>query len=740
MKEFSLANRSVINKFDAEKAALLDGLSLYHRRWNKKLVEDAFDFAIEAHHGQFRHSGEEFVTHPIAVAGILVELKTDHVAVAASLLHDVVEDNVGITQEEIEQKFGEEIGLLVDGVTKITGIKFKTYQDRQAETLRKMLLSMLKDLRVILIKLADRLHNMRTISSLTVRSQQRIATETREVYIPLAYRLGIAKVAREMEDHVLKVLDNAAYKKILSLITGTKDEREAIIEEIIDPIVREMKRYDIKAEAKGRVKSVASIYNKMLIRGKSVDEIYDLIAIRIIVSQKSECYRVLGMIHDIFTPVTDHFRDYIALPKSNLYQSLHTKVKDHQNRIVEIQIRSTEMHNIAEIGIAAHWRYKEGYLQPDSLDDHFAWIRSLMEAHQESAESGEFIESLKVDLFQDEIYVFTPGGKLIQLPTGATPIDFAFAIHSEVGYHAIAAKIKGQIVSMNHPIESGDIVKILTSEKQSPNIEWLKSVRTSKARSLIKKWFRETQWEQSKILGEEIIVSELKRLKLPHKSEILEEVALSFGHNLLSDFYASVGSGQLPIGRIMRKLMPMITTGKDALISRIIQKIDLGKQRVRVSGLDNLVISIADCCNPLPGDPIIGFQTKGKGLDVHRNDCHNVPALLEDETKIIRVAWDVEREDRFAVQIYIVADDRLDMLHDITRAISWAKVGLTKIEMHMEESLAVGSLVAKVKNLPHLTRLIGRINRIKGVLKVERKDMSDPQVSINEEYPSLKNE
>lgn len=727
-------------KFAIEKDELLHDLGLYHRRWNKNLVSEAFDFAVMAHDEQYRHSGEEFVTHPIAVARILVELKTDHIAVAASLLHDVVEDNVGVTLEEIRHKFGDEIALLVDGVTKITGIKFKTYQDRQAETLRKMMLSMLKDLRVILIKLADKLHNMRTISAMTVRSQKRIALETREVYIPLAYRLGIAKVAREMEEHVLKVLDLAAYKKIASRITGTKEERESIIKDIIDPIVREMKRYDITAEVIGRVKSVASIYSKIRIRGKAADKIYDLLAIRIIVNQKSECYRVLGLIHDIYTPVTDHFRDYIALPKSNLYQSLHTKVKDSHDRIVEIQIRSAEMHNLAEIGIAAHWRYKEGTLQPDSLDDHFTWIRSLMEAHEESAEAGEFIESLKVDLFQDEIYVFTPEGKLIQLPRDATPIDFAFAIHSEVGYHAIAAKIRGQIVSMNHHLESGDIVEILTSDKQSPNIEWLKSVRTSKSRSLIKKWFRETQWEQSKVLGEEIIVTELKRLKLQKKMEVLEEVAMSFGHNILSDFYASVGSGKLPIGRVMRKLMPMIDTGKDALISRIIQKIDIGKKLVHVSGLDNLVIRVADCCNPLPGDPIIGFQEKGKGLDVHRNDCINVSMLLEDKTKIIQVTWDVESEDRFAVRIQVVADDRLNMLHDITEAISWAKVSLTKIEMHMEDSLAVGNLVAKVKNLPHLTKLIGRINRIKGVIKVERKDMTKNKAEEIEDSLSLQNE
>lgn len=718
-----------VSKIEKEREELLTELAAYHRRWNRSLVENAFDFAVKSHHDQFRISGEEYITHPIAVAKILVGLKTDYMAVAASLLHDVIED-AGVPLEEIRDRFGEQIALLVDGVTKISGITFNTYQERQAESLRKMLLSMLKDLRVILIKFADRLHNMRTIDALPERSRQRIAMETRDVYAPLAYRLGIARVAREMEELSLRVLDRKAYDEILSRVLGTHKDRQIIIDELIEPIQRELDRLGIKAEVKGRVKSIASIYGKIHQQNKSYSEIYDLLAIRIIVQQKSECYRVLGVVHDIFTPVTDHFTDYIALPKTNLYQSLHTKVRDRGNRIVEVQIRTHEMHSLAENGIAAHWRYKEGHLQPDSLDDHFTWIRSLMDAHQEGAETGDFMDSLKIDLFQDEIYVFTPGGKLIQLPRGATPIDFAFAIHSQIGLNAIGAKIRGKIVSLNHILESGDVIQILTSPKQRPNVEWLKFVRTSRAKSLIKKWFRDTRWEQAKILGEEIIYYELRRLKLPQDPVELKDVAISFGYIELQDFYAAVGSGTISLGQVMRKLVPKVSPGKEALISRIIQKIEFGKNKVKVSGLDNLVISIADCCNPLPGDPIIGFQADGRGLHIHRTDCNIVGDLLEDETKVISVTWDVEREHRFKARISIIADDRQNLLRDITEAVAAAKVNIRKVEMHMEDQLAVGYLVAEVKNLPHLTRLISRVNKLKGILKAERQDIPDENLSL----------
>ncbi len=695
------------------------------------MVVRAFDFAVQAHRNQWRQSGEPYVTHPIEVAKILAELKTDYVAVIGGLLHDVVEDT-GLTIDDVKERFGSKVALLVDGVTKISEIRFKSYQERQAESLRKMLLSMLKDLRVILIKFADRLHNMRTIEHLPKRSQERIALQTRDVYAPLAHRLGIARIAREMEELALQVLDKKAYTEIKRRVESTVKQRQAIIEEIIAPIARELESQGIEAEVRGRVKSVSSIYNKIEKRGKSFDEILDLLAIRIIVSQKPECYRALGIVHDLYTPVMDHFTDYIALPKSNLYQSLHTKVRDARNRIVEVQIRTHEMHALAENGIAAHWRYKAGHWQPDELDEHFTWIRTLMEAHQEGAETGDFLESLKVDLFHDEIFVFTPKGKLIQLPRGATPIDFAFAVHSDIGLHTIGAKVGGRIVNLSHELESGDVVDILTSPNQHPSVEWLKFVRTSRARSRIKRWFRETRWEQAKTLGKEMIFSELRRLKLRSVDSKLNEVAVSFGYVELPDFFAAVGTGMLTLGQVMRKLVPVLAPDKDALISRIVQKQGKEPRSVRVSGFDTLVISIAECCNPLPGDPIIGFQISGEGLEIHRTDCRRVAQMLKDETKVVSVAWDVEREDRFKARVHIIADDRPNLLRDITQALAALKVNITRIEMHMEDKLAVGYMEAEVRNLPHLTRTITKINQVRGVIKAERRDLSLNGSSIPE--------
>lgn len=713
--------------FTQEKNALLTALDSYHRRWNRELVAQAFDFAEEAHRFQWRQSGEPFFTHPLAVAGILTELRTDYIGVAAGLLHDVVEDSEegSITIEDIRERFGDTVALLVDGVTKISSYRFHSYEERQSETIRKMLLSTLKDLRVILIKFADRLHNMRTIDALSQKSQIRIASETSEVYAALAHRLGVAKIARELDELALKILDPEAYAEISARVENSLEARQAILNEVIEPVKRELNRLSIDADVLGRVKSTSSIYNKIHKRGKSFDEILDLLAVRIIVSQKSECYRALGVVHDLFTPVPEHFTDFIALPKSNLYQALHTKVRDRRNHIIEIQIRTEEMDSIAENGIAAHWRYKEGTLKPDELDEHFNWIRTMMEVHQEGIETGEFLESLKVDLFNDEIFVFTPKGKLLPLPSDSTPIDFGFAIHSDVGIHAIGAKVGGKVVSLSHKLESGDTVEILTSPTQHPSVEWLKSVRTSRARSRIKRWFRETRWDQAKSFGQELISAELKRLKLHYDEKELLEVGVSFGYVELQDFFADVGSGEITLGQVMKKLVPRIAPDKETLIGRITQKVSRGGKGVRVGSFDNLVISIADCCNPLPGDPIIGFQIPGEGVRIHRIDCSQVARLLDDERKVVAVGWDVESEDRFKVNVQIIGDDRPFLLRDVTQALAALKVNIIYIEMHTEDNFVVGHMTIEVRNLPHLTRIINKINQIRGILKVERQDIEE---------------
>lgn len=706
--------------FGEEKARLIAALTAYHRRWNPELIEQAFDFAVEMHRNQRRVSGEPYFVHPLAVAFILADLKTDYLAVAAGLLHDVVEDSP-VTIDDISAKFGPQVALMVDGVTKISELRFRTWEEQQAETLRKMMLSMLKDLRVILIKFADRLHNMRTIEALSKKSQLRIAAETRDVYAPLANRLGIARVAREMEDLALRVLDRPAYDAIAARIAGAVERRQAILTEFISPITRELKRVGIEAEIDGRVKSISSIYNKLQKQGKNFDEIYDLLAIRVIVQQKSECYRALGIVHDIYTPVTEHFTDYIALPKSNLYQSIHTKVVDSKKQIVEVQIRTEEMHQLAENGIASHWRYKEGQPLPEG-DAQLEWIRSLMEMHKEGAETGDFMENLKIDLVQDEIFVFSPKGRLVKLPREATPIDFAFAIHSSVGLHAIGAKVNGKMAALSTRLESGDIVDILTSPNQKPSAEWLKIVRTSRARQRIKRWFRETHWEQSRALGEEMISAELSRLKLRSDNGEITEIGVSFGYNELHDFYAAVGEGTLSLGQVMRKLVPRVAQDREGVLSRIIQRIGRD-QAIRVGGLDNLAISIAECCQPLPGDPIIGFQAAGRGVVIHRTDCRTISSLLDDERRVISVAWDVERDDRFLARIQIAADDRPNLLRDVTQALAVYKVNIKSISIHMEDRLAIGELLIEVRNLPHLTRVLGKINQIRGVLKVARGTM-----------------
>ncbi len=711
--------------FTIEKEELLETLDSYHRRWNRALVEQAFDFSVEAHKHQWRQSGEPYFTHPLAAARILTEYKTDYIGIAAALLHDVVEDSEegSITIDDIRERFGSPVALLVDGVTKISSYRFHSYEEQQSETIRKMLLSTLKDLRVILIKFADRLHNMRTIDALSTKSQERISRETRDVFAPLAYRLGIAKIARELEELSLRVLDRKSYDEIKSRVSSGFEARQEILDAVIEPIRNGLNRLSVQAHVYGRVKSISSIYNKIHERGKTYDEILDLLALRIIVQQKSECYRALGLVHELFTPVSEHFRDYVALPKTNLYQALHTKVRDWKNRIIEVQIRTEEMDALAENGIAAHWRYKEGHLQPDDLDEHFNWIRSLMEMHQEDAETGEFLESLKVDLFHDEIFVFTPKGKLIPLPRAATPIDFAFAIHSDVGLHAIGAKVGGRVVPLNHQLESGDTVLILTSPNQRPAIEWLRSIRTSRARSRIKRWIRETKRDEAKSLGKEMIDVELNRLKLHNDEHELREVAASFGYVELDDFFAEIGSGDITLGQVMKKLVPRIAPDKETLIGRIIQKVSKGSRGVRVGGFDNLVISIADCCSPLPGDPIIGFQTTGQGVRIHRTDCSKVSGLLDDELKIVPVTWDVEREDRFKVHIQMIGDERLYLLRDVTNTLASLKVNIIFIEMHREDKLAIGNMTIEVRNLPHLTRIISKINQIRGILKAERKDV-----------------
>ncbi len=601
------------------------------------------------------------------------------------------------------------------------GIRLESVEERQAENFRKMLLSMVRDIRVIMIKFADRLHNMRTLQYLPERKRKRIALETRDVYAPLAHRLGIARVKWELEDLALKELDPEAYEEIQRKIAAKRDERERYIRRFARPIQEELRKAGVKATITGRPKHFFSIYNKMKRRGVPFEEIYDLLAIRIIVEKVEECYYALGIVHSLYTPVHDRFKDYIATPKSNMYQSLHTTVIGPDGNMVEVQIRTEEMHRTAEEGIAAHWRYKEGKTD-EELDEQLVWLRQVLEWQQEVRDSGEFLENLKIELFQDEVFVFTPRGDLLKLPRGATPVDFAFAVHTDIGLHCLAAKVNGRIVPLNYQLNSGDQVEIITSHNQKPNPDWLKFVKTSKARSRIKRWIRESQFEQSVELGQEIVNRFFKRFRIPKDEKELEEVAQTFGHNSLEQLYAAIGRGDLSVENVVRKLAPekIEAAKEDSLFQRFIQKARGTARGIRVNGVDNLLVHFGKCCQPVPGDKIVGFITRGRGIVVHRADCKNVLAMMEDPERYIEVEWDVDKDKQFMVSLQILGENRKGLLADVSQAIAAVDTNIVNAQMKAEDSIASGMFIIEVRNLSHLTRVISKVRRVKGVLSVSR--------------------
>ncbi len=684
------------------------------------LLDRAFRFAYQAHQGQFRLSGEPYIIHLIEDARLLAEIGMDDTTIAAGFLHDTVEDTP-ITLEQLHSEFGETIAMLVDGVTKIPELKYESAEEKQASNFHKMLLSISKDLRVIVIKFADRIHNMRTISHLPRKAQERIALETRDVYAPLAHRMGIGRFKWELEDLAFKVLEPRAYRELAQKVALTHDEREAMVQVVLEPIKEELSRLGIKARVFGRAKHLYSIHNKIRIRGYTFDEILDLIAIRIVVQRVEDCYFVLGIVHSLFTPIPDQFYDYIATPKSNMYQSLHTSVFEPDGRKVEVQIRTEEMDRTAEYGIAAHWRYKEGSSRQDELDGQMAWIRQLLDSQNESSSSGEFLENLKIDLFQDEIFVFTPRGRLITLPQRATPVDFAFAVHTGVGLHAMAAKVNGQIAPLSRSLKSGDVVEIITSTNQRPNPDWLKFVTTSRARSKIKKWLKEQHYEESVRLGKDIIQRELTKLRLRKTTKEMEEVALSFGHSNLPDFYAAVGSGDISVPGVVRKLLPSDRPEvAESLLTRVIRKVKGVEGGVRIHGLENVAVHFGKCCQPLPGDRITGFITTGRGVSIHRLDCPNISQLMRQPQRNIIVEWDVDRDTHFNARIRVMAEDRKNLLRDITEAIASQDVNIIFLDMKKEDAISIGHMVVEVKSLPHLTRVIKRMLAVRGIFHVER--------------------
>lgn len=689
------------------------------------LLDRAYRFAYKAHRKQRRLSGEPYIVHSLAVAEILAGLRVGETAIAAGFLHDVIEDT-DVTAEELRAEFGDGVVSLVDGVTKIPELKFESQERKQAENFHKMLLSMSQDLRVILIKFADRLHNMRTIEHMQRRTQERIARETLDVYAPLAHRLGIHHVKWELEDLSFKVLEPRAYRELAAKVDLKRDVREQLISQVIDRVRPELEQAGIKARVLGRAKHLYSIHKKIRDRGYTFDEILDLLAIRILVQTPAECYHALGIVHSLFCPIHDKFTDFIATPKSNMYQSLHTRVFGPDGRKIEIQIRSEEMHRTAEYGIAAHWLYKEGEASREDLDRQMEWLRSLLDEKSEAASSGEFMENLKIQLFQAEVFVFTPRGRLLTLPRGSSPIDFAFAVHTDIGLHTMAAKINGQIVPLRTKLKSGDVVEIITSQTQKPNPDWLKYVHTSRARSKIKRWLKEQHYEESMRLGREILTREFAKYRIKQTDHQLTETGLLFGYNSLESFLAGLGSGDVSVQSVLRKILPSDKSkdpeGWGSILSRVIRKVKGPGTAVRIHGMDNVVITFGRCCQPLPGDAITGFITTGRGVTVHRVDCKNIPDLMKHPERNLQVEWDVHREAKFNVRIRIVAKDRANLLGDITHMMAKEEVNMLYVEMKRDDAFAVGRFVLEVKSLPHLTKIFRRLNGIKDVIHVERFD------------------
>jgi len=683
------------------------------------LIARAYHFANAHHDGQTRRSGRPFLQHCVEVARILAQLRLDSTTVAAGLLHDILEDTP-VTLAQIEEEFGSKIAVLTDGVTKIERFHYESREARQAETYRKMLLSMVEDIRVILVKFADRLHNMRTLDHVDPEQQKRIALETVEVYAPLAHRLGLARIRWELEDQSLKYIDPEMYVEIRDKVVLKREDREVYIDEFKAPIEKELRSSGIEGEITGRPKNFHSIYMKMKSGGKHFEEILDLQAVRIILPTIRECYHTLGLVHIIYHPIPDRFKDYIATPKTNMYQSLHTSVIGPRGIPVEVQIRTDEMHYTAEFGIAAHWRYKSGL--PSSggdLDHQINWLRQVLDWQRDATDPAEFMENLKIELFQDEIFAFTPKGDLHQLPRGATPIDFAFAIHTDIGLHCLTAKVNGKIVPLGAGLNSGDTVQIITSAHQRPSSTWLEIVQTAKAKQAIRHWLNEESYAHSVRLGQEILEQELKRHRHRLESDALDKLAEDLGVEDAERLYAEIGNGTLSLSRVVSHLIP------EPLKRRIRLPRLRDRGGVRIQGMDDMMIHFGKCCTPIPGDPILGLISRGRGISVHRTDCPNTAAISDDPERLIVVEWDVEEEQSFTVQLLVKGHDRKFLLSDVTRVISATGADIRGSSAETRHHMAEDTFWVDVKNTRQLQSLMKQLSQLEGVTHVHRVDEPD---------------
>ncbi len=708
-------------------AEMLPGIS-YLGEAEVGTIERAYALAERAHSGQMRLSGEPYISHPLAVASLLADMRLDQDALAAALLHDVVEDT-SITSEQIREEFGETVEKLVAGVTKLGRIKLHSQAQVQAENIRKMLIAMAEDLRVVLIKLADRLHNMRTIGALPEERQRRIAQETADIYAPLAHRLGMWQMKAELEDLAFSVLDPENYQRVRSEILSLRKQRENALEVARARLERELTEGGITAEVAGRPKNITSVFRKMQQAGRTIDEIYDLVAIRVICQDVKACYASLGVVHSLWKPIPGRFKDYIAMPKGNGYQSLHTTVVGLGGEPVEIQIRTWEMHRTAEEGIAAHWHYKEGTRSDQRLDQGFGWLRSLLEWQKELLDAERFVEHVRLDVFQDEVFVFTPKGDVLSLPSGATAIDFAYRIHTDVGHRCLGAKANSRMVPLDYRLQNGDIVEILTtrSERHGPSRDWLNFARTSSAREKIRQWFKRERREENVARGKELLDRELKRMRGAALASIsnarLQQLAQEFRLADPVDFFAAVGYGEISARAVVLRWVageedssPRPGTGPAIpLVSR-----PTPSGGVKVAGLGDLLTNIARCCKPVPGEAIRGYVTRGRGVTVHRDDCVNI-RHAGDPRRIVQVEWDEDSRQVYPVRLRIEGQDRTGLLRDVATAIAESKVNLSGAAVEIEGAgTAVISTVVEVTSLTELSRLLERLERIRDVRQVVR--------------------
>jgi GTP pyrophosphokinase len=700
-------------------------LEKHAERLDIPAIDRALRFASAAHRGQKRMSGEDFVHHSIAVASILAGLLVDTASICAALLHDVVEDS-DVTIEDVAREFGTEVADLVDGLTKISHLTFRSSAEEQSENYRKLLLSVARDARVIIIKLADRLHNMRTLEHLPADRRERIATETRELYAPLANRFGMANVKAELEDLAFKFLEPEEYQMLAQQVAAKRDAREQMIERLKAPLETELRRAGIaQFEVSGRPKHLWSIYLKMRKRNKPFDEIYDLMAMRVIVPNVPECYHVLGLIHHVWTPLQERIKDYIASPKSNGYQSLHTTIFGPGDQLFEIQIRTREMHRTAEYGIAAHWLYKTSGV-PDAFGNQLGWFRQLLELQQESHSAEEFLEFLKVDLYHDEIFVFTPQGDVKQLPKGATAIDFAFHVHTDVGLHTSGAKVNGRIAPLHRELRNGDTVEIFTSPQARPSRDWLSHVRTGRARSKIKQWIRQEEETVSQQMGSEILARELKRRRLDLPPTGIVEAAARALNLLDADALTiSLGRGDLAIGQVMKALFPDLPAEalqeKPATVfGRVMSRLRLGRG-IKVQGVDGLMVRYAQCCQPVPGDEVVGYVTQGRGISIHRSDCPNLLTLAQNGRRV-EIDWQEQTGETYAVRLEVVGEDRRGLYADIMQAISQSGTNIRGADLQSRDGSVHGTVFVEVDNLTHLAKVLRAIRKVKGVSTVDRRE------------------